>query len=371
MLTTVTWSCLQVPVLDINDRSKHIRQRAGQPAEALNNIQKTAAQSQESDIAMTVNRERHIDPLMHQRRPGMPTLEQSLEQSLDEYCFEFLDNASLNTRDGDQVLSRYLKNTGRKLHESNANFPQFTEEKFCNEEGQSAFRSDEDNQTHVQDMSGKKKLLKDCDEILVVSRFWIWVFGGMFHVVDPILKRCHTSVKQRHHPHPVSRAENIFTDFVITNYGGVSTDHLHQLILFECVASVMRAKSLESLDDATSLIKQCILQQCAKHEPFLPTDNAEEPSSSPAAGEISTNEMASKQYKLAYPRSKVRPLDGAGSFASETAIEVCARGFIESFRLIPAYPASSLTASPAFTKSSTIPSEKRTIIWSRNTRTSY
>lgn len=83
------------------------------------------------------------------------------------------------------------------------------------------------------------------------------------------------------------------TDVVITNYGGNSTVHLHDLIYRRCVAFLWKA-NVKSLPDATVTILQFILQECMKHEPSLHVNGT----------------------------NKVRPLDGAGPFSSEIASEV-------------------------------------------------
>lgn len=83
------------------------------------------------------------------------------------------------------------------------------------------------------------------------------------------------------------------TDVVITNYGGNSTAHLHDLIYRRCVAFLWKA-NIRSLSDATVTILQFVLQECMKHEPSLHVTETK----------------------------RVRPLDGAGPFSSEIASEV-------------------------------------------------
>lgn len=101
---------------------------------------------------------------MRQQKPESS----SWEHSLDEYCYGFLSEESLDFRDRDQVITRYFKNyTG------------------------------EQNLPRLQDTSSTKNPLEDCDEILVVSRFWIWVFGGKSLALDLIISRCDTYAKQK------------------------------------------------------------------------------------------------------------------------------------------------------------------------------
>lgn len=111
----------------------------------------------------------------------------------------------------------------------------------------------------------------------------------------------------------------LFLDFVITNYGGNSTDHLRQLIYVNCVASMTNATCL---DNPIPLIMHLILQQCARHEPFLPIHTPVDPLNT-SAEEFSPRQGVSKQHQPAFQRSKVRPLDGAGSFSLEIATELC------------------------------------------------
>lgn len=79
-----------------------------------------------------------------------------------------------------------------------------------------------------------------------------------------------------------------------------------------------------SFENPVSLIVHLILQQCARHEPFLPTKRIESPPNAPAE-DAGPSESVSERNELAFPRGKVRPLDGAGSFSLEIATEVCMR----------------------------------------------
>lgn len=86
----------------------------------------------------------------------------SLEQTLDEYCYQFLskDPKELNLRDRDQVISRHLApKTSDQDHEITGKRPQ----------------GDRDTQLHICED------LQDPDEtpILVVSNLVVWRLGGL------------------------------------------------------------------------------------------------------------------------------------------------------------------------------------------------
>lgn len=87
----------------------------------------------------------------------------SLEQTLDEYCYQFLskDPKELNLRDRDQVISRHLApKTSDQDHEITGKRAQ----------------GDHDTQLHICED------LQDTDEtpILVVSNLVVWRLGGLF-----------------------------------------------------------------------------------------------------------------------------------------------------------------------------------------------
>lgn len=182
---------------------------------------------------------------------------QALEQTLDKYCHDFLDVKLVNARNSDQVIRRYFKHSKNKLSEELLH----TEAAKINEAVEAA---------------------KDAEEILVVSRLWIWKLGG------------------RSEPLPHRRLRNriillTIEDVVITCYGGgrdrkASTrSDLPSRIFMRLSAMAV----LASAPDATSMILRSILEECVMHEPCL-----------------------SEYY------GKTRILDGAGAFASEIAHEV-------------------------------------------------
>lgn len=168
------WCLSQVPILDINNKSKHIRQRA-QPEEIQASTKRTAEQDKRSGTAITVGFERQGGPLTCQQQPEISPW----EQSLDAYCYECLNDKDLDSRDGDQVISRYFKNYKAKNCQPGGSSPCAVEAK-CRSHGQDGSSTDKQNLPCAEDTSCNKNTLKDCDEILVVSRFWIWVFGGMY-----------------------------------------------------------------------------------------------------------------------------------------------------------------------------------------------
>lgn len=89
------------------------------------------------------------------------------EQTLDEYCYEFLDNKELNKRDADQVVCRYTKNIKKKsCHQ-------------CRDGRQGSQGTSSCQRCHDTTTS------EDADEILVVSQLWIWVLGGSLRFSCP------------------------------------------------------------------------------------------------------------------------------------------------------------------------------------------
>ncbi|KAJ4390939.1 hypothetical protein N0V93_004538 [Gnomoniopsis smithogilvyi] len=75
-----------------------------------------------------------------EQRDGDPSAEKSLSQglehTLDKYCYDFLKGEELNKRNEDQVVQRYFQHVREQL------------------------------------------ATEDAEEVLVVSRLWIWKFGG-------------------------------------------------------------------------------------------------------------------------------------------------------------------------------------------------
>lgn len=80
------------------------------------------------------------------------------EQTLDEYCHEFLDAASLQYRDENQVVSRYFRGK-RKPNNGNA-----TNLKNAEKDSQGLHSTDSIHN----------------EEIVVVSQLWLWRLGGSF-----------------------------------------------------------------------------------------------------------------------------------------------------------------------------------------------
>lgn len=86
------------------------------------------------------------------------------EETLDEYCHEFLDNMELDKRDASQVLCRHYdqsQEAGTKKSRDEIKSQDF----LCREQCQ--------HDTPFRDGAAEK-------EILVVSQLWIWRIGGWF-----------------------------------------------------------------------------------------------------------------------------------------------------------------------------------------------
>lgn len=80
---------------------------------------------------------------------------QALEQTLDQYCHDFLDDKDVNERNNDQVIRRYFNHLKKNACEEILH-------------------------TEASKTKEAREAAKDAEEILVVSRLWIWKLGGPF-----------------------------------------------------------------------------------------------------------------------------------------------------------------------------------------------
>lgn len=88
------------------------------------------------------------------------------DKTLDEYCYEFLEESELKRRDEDQVFSRYSR---RKVQEK-----------------QSRLETGGD-QANGKDTSQqiRNTTFGNVDKMVVVSQLWIWLLGGLVHYSHP------------------------------------------------------------------------------------------------------------------------------------------------------------------------------------------
>lgn len=158
---------LQVPILDIRKNSKLVEKSA----QAQQCIQQDPQQSTRNDEGSYVTSQQGCTAINGlQKRP--PVEISFPEQSLDEYCYEFLEKSKLDERDYDQVLCRYFKNLKPDQKIEEALDKQSRQRKTLSQ----IFGHSKMNQK-IKKSNYLRKKNADCD-ILVVSRLWIWVFGG-------------------------------------------------------------------------------------------------------------------------------------------------------------------------------------------------
>jgi hypothetical protein len=86
------------------------------------------------------------------------------DKTLDDYCYEFLEENEVQRRNGDQVFSRYSKRLEKKMMGKQ-------KDQLPNEEDR---RNSGSQQTQNAAPSKYAKMV-------VVSQFWVWLLGGAFH----------------------------------------------------------------------------------------------------------------------------------------------------------------------------------------------
>lgn len=161
---------LQIPILDIRKKSK-LSEKSAQAQQCIQQDPQQSTRNHEGPYVASQQGCTAINGL--QKRP--PVEISFPEQSLDEYCYEFLEKSKLDERDYDQVLCRYFKNLNPDQKIEEALGKQSRQRKILSR----IFGHSKINQ-EIKKSNYMRKKNVDCD-ILVVSRLWIWVFGGQLY----------------------------------------------------------------------------------------------------------------------------------------------------------------------------------------------